>query len=98
METEITIIKKTSKEIVFKANVGGNLTICKVIKGKDCYVRVDDAFARINGYASLQDFKDKQPEFKKQLDMCMKHKDGYVWLFLDMEMKEFLGFNKNMMS
>lgn len=98
MKYEITIIKKTPKETIFKANIDGIWTICKVVKGDQCYILVDDAFARINGYDSLKDFMVKQPGFKKQYDMSQKDEKGNLWLYVDMQSGSFLAFKKTMIN
>lgn len=98
MAAEIVYIKQSYKETIFKANFNGNWILFKVIKRKELYIRVDDAFARSNGYASLQDFKDKVPEFRKALGECVKGKDGYLWLYYNPEIDEFVGIVKNRLN
>ena len=98
MAEEIVYIKQSYKETIFKANLKGNWNLFKIIKRKELYIRVDDAFARSKGYASLQDLKDKEPDYRKAFDKCMKEKDGYLWLYYNPEIEEFVGIVKNRLN
>lgn len=92
MSADIVIVKESHKETIFKSCFNGNWILFKVISRKHIYIRVDDSFAKANGYASLQDFKNKEPEFKKAFDECVKGKDGFLWVLWNYG--EYLGFKK----
>lgn len=77
----LKFLKRSHEETIFKALFKGRWILFKLIEERALYVRMDDDFARANGYASLQDMKDKEPDVKAQLAKSVKQADGYVWLY-----------------
>ena len=55
------------------------------------FIRMDDDFAKANGYESLTDMGNAIPSFGENLKRCVVNLDGFVWLHFDEESHDFFG-------
>lgn len=95
---EIQYVEKSAKLTILKANYENNWVTLKIVNKSNVYIKVDDAFARCNGFNSLQHMKDAEPGFKKSCDECAKDADNVLWLLIDVDSHEYLGIRKNALN
>lgn len=95
---EIEYIEKSAKLTIFKANYENDWVTLKIVNTGDMYIKVDNAFARCNGFKSLRHMKMAKPEFKKSCDECAKDAGNILWLLIDVDSKKYLGFRKNALN
>lgn len=96
MDNKIICIKRSANISLCKAYICNNWILFKIVKKKYVYMRLDDSFAKANGYASLKDMQDRDLDFKAQYDKAVKDKDGYLWALY--ENGEWFGMNKTKLN
>lgn len=70
----------------------GNITLSIRCSEIGIYIRMDDEFAKGNGYNSIQD-ADKSGLFNFPLNEITPAEDGYVWLYFDENSHDFFGIS-----